>query len=237
ALGIHARVDDYAQSAVVTTLQPEYPHDAVAYERFTPDGPIAVLPRSEHACAAVWTLPTAQAEAACEATQADFIARLQSVFGHRLGRLRLVGPRGAFPLQRVLADTAAGERAVLIGNAGHALHPAAAQGFNLAIRDALVLAAMLRAHATRADFDPGAADVLAAWAEARRPDQHRVANFTDAIVRVFSNRIPGLAGARAAGMVALSLLPAIKHDMARRSMGLAVAPEFKSAPGSRNGQA
>jgi len=237
ALGIHARVDDYEQSAVVTTLRTEYPHNATAYERFTPDGPVAVLPRTAASCAAVWTLPTAQAEWACAAPQAEFMDRLQSVFGYRLGRLQLAGPRGTFPLQRVLAETAAGERTVLIGNAGHALHPAAAQGFNLAIRDALVLAALLREHVQSPGFDPGDADLLASWAEARRPDQHRVANFTDAIVRVFSNRIPGLAGARATGMVALALLPAVKHDMARRSMGLAVAPEFKSAPGSRNGQA
>src|SRR5699024_3687749 len=147
------------------------------------------------------------------------------------GRLQLAGPRGAFPLKRVLADSAAGQRAVLIGNAGHALHPAAAQGFNLAIRDALVLAAMLREQGSAPDFDPGSADLLAAWAESRRPDQHRVANFTDAIVRVFSNRIPALGGARAAGLVGLSLLPAIRHDMARRSMGLAVAPAL--APESK----
>lgn len=232
ALGIRARVDDYEQSAVVTTLQTEYPHKATAYERFTPDGPVAMLPRSKESCAAVWTLPTARAEAACDASESDFIDQLQSVFGYRLGRLQLAGPRGAFALYRVLADTAVGERTVLIGNAGHALHPAAAQGFNLAIRDALVLAAMLREHADQPAFDPGAADVLVTWAEARHPDQYRVANFTDAIVRVFSNRIPALAGARAAGLVALSLLPAIKHDMARRSMGLAVAPEFNSAQGN-----
>ena len=116
-------------------------------------------------------------------------------------------------------------RALLIGNAGHALHPAAAQGFNLAIRDALVFAAMLRERrAADPDFDPGDADLLAAWAEARRPDQHRVANFTDAIVRVFSNRVPGLGAARAAGLFGLSLAPGLRDDMARRSMGLALVP-------------
>ncbi len=226
ALGIGARVDDYDQKAVVTILASEYPHEGTAYERFTPDGPVALLPRTRDTCAAVWTLPTEAAEAACAAHEADFIARLQAAFGHRLGWLELAGPRGAYPLKRVLAERAAGRRAVLIGNAGHALHPAAAQGFNLAMRDALVLASMLRERGAHPDFDPGDADLLAAWADARLPDQHRVANFTDAIVRVFSNRLPALGGARAAGLVGLSLLPGIKHDMARRSMGLAVAPSL-----------
>ncbi|HLQ85064.1 MAG TPA: 2-octaprenyl-6-methoxyphenyl hydroxylase [Salinisphaeraceae bacterium] len=226
ALGIGARIDDYAQSALVTTLRTEYAHDNVAYERFTPDGPVAILPRSHDSCAAVWTLPTAQAEAVCAASENEFNRRLQQAFGHRLGRLQLAGPRGTFPLQRVLAHTAAGKRALLMGNAGHALHPAAAQGFNLSIRDALVLAAMLRVRVAHKGFDPGAPELLAAWAQARRPDQHRVANFTDAIVRLFSNRIPGLNVARAAGLVGLSLLPALRDDMARRSMGMAIVPQF-----------
>lgn len=222
ALGINARVDDYGQTAVVATLHTEYPHDACAYERFTPDGPVAILPRTADSSALVWSLERTQAEAACEADEAAFNAKLQDAFGQRLGRLQLAGPRGAFALRRVLAERAAAERAILIGNAGHFLHPAAAQGFNLTVRDALLLAAMLRERLDSPDFDPGNADLLAAWAEARRPDQHRVANFTDRIVRLFSNRLPGLAGARAAGLVGLSLLPAIRHDMARRSMGFAV---------------
>lgn len=222
ALGIGARIDDYAQTAVVATLHTEYPHDACAYERFTPDGPIAILPRTADSSALVWSLERDQAVAACEADATAFTNKLQDAFGQRLGRLQLAGPRGAFPLRRVLAERAVAERAILIGNAGHFLHPAAAQGFNLTVRDALLLAALLRERLADADFDPGDADMLAAWADARRPDQHRVANFTDRIVRLFSNRVPGLAAGRAAGLVGLSLLPAIRHDMARRSMGFAV---------------
>lgn len=225
ALGVGARTDDYHQRAIITIVEPERVHDGCAFERFTPDGPVALLPRTRSTCAAVWTLPSARAEQLCAAGEDVFIDALQAAFGQRLGALALQGPRGSYPLARVLCDRAAVDRAVLIGNAGHSLHPAAAQGFNLAIRDALVLAAMLRERlAVNPDFDPGDADLLAAWAEARQPDQHRVANFTDAIVRVFSNRIPGLDHARGAGLFGLSLLPAVRDDMARRSMGLAVAP-------------
>ncbi|MBO9471425.1 2-octaprenyl-6-methoxyphenyl hydroxylase [Endozoicomonas sp. G2_2] len=230
ALGIGARTDDYHQRAIITIVEPERAHGGCAYERFTPDGPIALLPRTRASCAAVWTLPSECAEQLCAASDDDFIAEMQAVFGERLGALALAGPRGSYPLARVLCERAAVERAVLIGNAGHALHPAAAQGFNLAIRDALVLAAMLRERlATDSEFDPGSADLLNGWAEARRPDQHRVANFTDAIVRLFSNRIPGLDHARGAGLFGLSLLPALRDDMARRSMGLAVAPAGPSS--------
>ncbi|GAB3670389.1 2-octaprenyl-6-methoxyphenyl hydroxylase [Salinisphaera aquimarina] len=233
ALGIGARVDDYHQRALITIVRPERPHDGCAFERFTPDGPVAVLPRSRDSCAVVWTLPTEAAERMCAIDDDAFTAALQEAFGQRLGQLTLDGPRGSYPLARVLCDRAVSTRAALIGNAGHSLHPAAAQGFNLAIRDALVLAAMLRERLDAdPDLDPGNADLLAAWAEARAPDQHRVANFTDAIVRVFSNRLPGLGGARAAGLVGLSLLPAIRHDMARRSMGMAVAPGIDSGVSS-----
>lgn len=225
ALGIGARVDDYHQRALITVLRAERPHDGCAFERFTPDGPVAILPRTRETCAAVWTLPSADAERLCEVDEAEFVTALQAAFGQRLGALSLDGPRGSYPLARVLCDRAISRRAALIGNAGHSLHPAAAQGFNLAIRDALVFAAMLaERRGEQPDYDPGDSDLLSAWAEARRPDQQRVANFTDAIVRVFSNHVPGLGHARGAGLAALSLLPAVREDMARRSMGLAVAP-------------
>ena len=102
------------------------------------------------------------------------------------------------------------------------------QDFNLSIRDALGLADIVREHqALRGSaFDPGDADMLAAWAEARRPDQHRVANFTDGIVRLFSSRLPGLGHARGAGLFGLSLAPGVRADMARRSMGLALLDEL-----------
>jgi 2-octaprenyl-6-methoxyphenol hydroxylase len=230
ALGIGAQIDDYHQSAVITIIEPERAHDGCAYERFNADGPVALLPRTADSCACVWTVPTDMARDLCATDDTDFITRLQNVFGERLGRLSLAGPRGSYPLARVLCDKAASTRAALIGNAGHSLHPAAAQGFNLAIRDALGLAATLREHQALKGhgFDPGDADMLAGWAEGRRPDQHRVANFTDAIVRVFSNRVPGLGHVRSMGLFGLSLAPGIRHDMARRSMGLALVEDASS---------
>lgn len=224
ALGIGATVDDYGQSAIITKARTERALAGCAYERFTPEGPVALLPFVHDTAAVVWTVPTDEARRLLGLGDEDFTAELQAQFGNRLGRLELAGPRGAYPLARVLCDRAWSHRAALIGNAGHALHPAAAQGFNLAIRDALGLAASLREHQQLdgAAFDPGHADHLAAWAESRRPDQHRVANFTDRIVRLFSNRVPGLGHARGAGLFGLSLAPGVRGGMARRSMGLAL---------------
>ncbi|KEZ77556.1 2-octaprenyl-6-methoxyphenyl hydroxylase [Salinisphaera hydrothermalis] len=224
ALGIGATVDDYGQSAIITKARSERPLAGCAYERFTPDGPVAILPFLHDTAAVVWTVPTDEARRLLELDDDAFTAELQARFGDRLGQLELAGPRGAYPLARVLCDRAWSHRAALIGNAGHALHPAAAQGFNLAIRDALGLADNLREHQRLAGdaFDPGDADRLAAWAESRRPDQHRVANFTDRIVRLFSNRVPGLGHARGAGLFGLSLAPGVRGGMARRSMGLAL---------------
>lgn len=227
ALGIGAVADDYQQSAIVTQVRTERALAGCAYERFTPDGPVALLPCVHDTAAVVWTVPREQALRLQTLDDAAFAPELQARFGQRLGQLTLAGPRGVYPLARVLCQRAVAQRAALIGNAGHALHPAAAQGFNLAIRDALALAANLREQ-QRLDgdaFDPGAADRLAAWAESRRPDQHRVANFTDRIVRLFSSRLPGLGHARGAGLFGLSLAPGVRDGMARRSMGLALVDE------------
>lgn len=222
ALGVTAEVHDYGQAAVVTTVTPAYGHADTAYERFLSGGPLAILPRTADTCAVVWTLPVAEAERVRALDDAAFTQELQAAFGHRLGALQAPGERLGYPLKRVVAARAATERAVLVGNAGHNLHPAAAQGFNLAMRDVTVLARELRA-AAAAGADPGGADVLDVWHSARAADQRRVSDFTDRIVRLFSNRVPGLGAMRSAGLVGLELLPTLKHEMARRSMGLAQA--------------
>lgn len=217
ALGIGAQVDDYDQQAIITTVSPGRLHDDTAYERFLPTGPLAVLPRTQASCVVVWTLPTEQAQKHLALSCSDFLEVLQGAFGYRLGELTDVGERYAYPLKRVVCSRAATRRAVLVGNAGHHLHPAAAQGFNLALRDVALLAQTLRGLA-----DPGDPDQLRTWREARQPDQLRVTNFTDRIVRLFSNRVPGLSVTRGLGLAGLDLMPQIKHGMARRSMGLAM---------------
>lgn len=221
ALGISAQVYDYEQKAIVTTVSPERPHNGTAFERFCPGGPIAVLPRGGGYCAVVWTQPASRADALCELPASEFLPLLQDQFGFRLGQFSDVGERFSYPLLRLVCTNPTAPRALLVGNAGHNLHPAAAQGFNLAMRDIIVLAQLL-AEAVETGADPGNPELTRRWHEARRADQRRVADFTDRIVRLFSNPLPLLGVARSLGLLGLELLPDIKHDMARRSMGFAV---------------
>jgi 2-octaprenyl-6-methoxyphenol hydroxylase len=210
-----AVVRDYGQHAVLCTATMREPHRHVAWERFTPDGPLALLPygRSDgNECAVVFTCQAAEAAQLAALETAAFLARLQAQFGTRLG-FAAIGPRAAFALGLRYRHHAVGERQVWIGNAAQTLHPVAGQGFNLALRDIWELARTL------ADApDPGDAALLGRYARARRLDRRGAIAFTDGLVRIFSNDLPPLAHARGAGLLALDLLPPLRSFVARRMM-------------------
>jgi len=217
-IGVHER--DYGQTAIIANVSPARDHGGVAYERFTDEGPIALLPMSEGRCALVWTRPTEQVDATLTLSDADFLAALQQRFGHRLGRLHKVGRRGAYPLKLVRAERDTAARLVLVGNASHTLHPVAGQGFNLALRDVAVLADLL-ADAARTQDDPGASALLDAYSAWRRADLDAVQTYTDGLVRLFTNPWPPLAHLRGAALAALDVCDPLRHRLARQSMGLA----------------
>ncbi|MBA1148433.1 2-octaprenyl-6-methoxyphenyl hydroxylase [Ectothiorhodospiraceae bacterium WFHF3C12] len=219
-LGLEARWRGYGQCAVIANLVPEHDHRGVAYERFTPDGPLAVLPATDGRCALVWTLPESRVEDALSLNDDAFLAALQERFGHRLGRLLKVSERHAYPLGWMRASRVTAERSVLIGNAAHTLHPVAGQGFNLAMRDVAVLAEQLHG-AALAGGDIGDARVLEAYADLRRQDYRLVMGFTHGLVTLFSNDLPLLAPMRNAGLVAMDLLPGVKRRFMRTAMGRA----------------
>ncbi len=215
AQGVAATIDDYRQTAIVTAVRVQRPHRGWAYERFTPDGPIALLPKPDDACSLVWTLPTARAEILMTMEDTGFLAAAQDCFGERLGRFMALGARTAWPLSRVLSDTLTAPRTLFVGNAAQSLHPVAAQGFNLGLRDVDALARIFGSAAG----DPGRPELLSAYVSARAPDRARTAGFTDQLVRLFSNRIPGLAGARHWGLLALDLLPPLKQPVMWQNLG------------------
>ena len=215
-LDIGAQERDYGQSAVLSTVVPARDHRGVAYERFTPEGPVALLPRPQGQCAVVWTVPHARAEEVLALSDDEFLSQLQSAFGRRLGRFEKLGRRSAYPLTRVLSDELTAERVVFAGNAAQTLHPVAAQGFNLGLRDVATLAAQIQP-----GQDPGTSEALAIYADSRRADRHRVAGFTDHLVRLFSNRIPALSQLRHVGLLGLDLVPAVKQQVMRQNLGLA----------------
>ena len=215
SLPAHLRQDkDYGQSAVVCTVSTQRPHGGRAYERFTPEGPIALLPLGED-YALVWTTPSAQVEQRLGLPDADFLAQLQVAFGDRQGRFTRAGPRAAFPLKLTLAAAAASPRILRIGNAAHVLHPVAGQGFNLGVRDAWHLAqAILDSPRERL----GEAALSSAYAAERRVDVLGGSLMTDILVEAFSNDRPLLGHARGAALALLDLVPPLKNLFARKMM-------------------
>lgn len=212
--GESAVVRDYGQSAVicsVTTDAPPASAHGVAYERFTPQGPLALLPFGQE-MAVVYTCQHDDAAELGTASDTEFLRRLQEHFGHRL-RFTAATPRVVLPLGLRYRKTAVGERCVWLGNAAQTLHPVAGQGFNLALRDIWELSRRLAGA-----FDPGAAEVLFGYAAARRLDRRGVITFTDALVRIFSNDDPVLRTLRGAGLLALDQLPPLRGFVARRMM-------------------
>ena len=209
----------YHQSALVANVTPGRPHGDTAYERFTAQGPLALLPMPGDRCGLVWTLADENLDQHLALDDDSFLARLQAAFGWRLGRFQKVGRRAGYPLQQLLVPETVKPRVAVIGNAAHTLHPVAGQGFNLGIRDLAVLAeVVLDAH--RAGQDPGSEAVLDRYRQWRQQDQQRVARLTDGLVRLFSNRWPPLRLGRNLGLLGLELCPPARHRIARTAMGL-----------------
>lgn len=211
-VGATIRSRDYAQQAVVGAVETSRPHGARAFERFTPQGPVALLP-FETRYALIWTAtPEATADLVA-LSDARFLAMLQAHFGDRAGRFVAVGARARFPLSLRYAVDPVLPRTVLLGNAAQALHPIAGQGLNLGLRDAWDLAEALR---TRTASDPGATSVLSGYRDARRLDRLGGIAVTDSLVRIFSNDAAPLRMLRGGALAMLDVLPAAKRAFARR---------------------
>ena len=219
-LGVGAQSRDYAQSAIVTAVRCSRPHLGCAYERFTPDGPIALLPKlwaqEDRLCSLIWTTPASMVESRLRCDDDAFMRAAQATFGERLGRFVELGARQAHPLQRVLSSSVVAARTVFVGNAAQSLHPVAAQGFNLGLRDAATLAELLIDAGAQ---DPGDPALLQQYARQREADRSRMAGFTDGVVRLFSNRVPGLRALRHLGLLALDLLPAVREPVLWQNLG------------------
>ncbi len=216
--GIEVEARDYGQTAVIANVSTQNPHRGVAYERFTEEGPLAMLPMTGGRCSLVWTRRPERAESVLSLDDPSFLAALQSAFGRRLGRLTRVGSRHAYPLSLVVARRLTAERIALIGNAAHSLHPVAGQGFNLGLRDVAILAEGIAA-VVRRNGDPGSPEGLDDYARRRWNDLERAVRTTDGLISLFANDHPLLVGARNVGLVAMDLIPCLRERFVRRMMG------------------
>jgi 2-octaprenyl-6-methoxyphenol hydroxylase len=216
ALGLGATVDDYQQVAVVTSVRTDKPNDGIAYERFTAQGPMALLPLAGAAWRTlVWAAKPEVAQTLMALDDAGFVSAWQEAFGWRAGRAIAVGRRVAYPLALTRAQVSVAPRVALLGNASQALHPVAGQGFNLGLRDAAELAELLY----QVSDDVGAPTLLERFAQGRVDDREGVVRFTDTLVRLFSDQRPGIAAARNTALLLFDLLPPAKRAMSRVSLG------------------
>ncbi|MCQ9379765.1 FAD-dependent monooxygenase [Methyloversatilis sp. XJ19-49] len=211
---------DYDQHAVIALVTPTRPHDHVAYERFTPQGPVALLPCGRD-YALVYTCASGDAQTLITESDAAFAARVSDALGGRV-EVTAVGPRSAWPLTlRMRRDIVSG-RQVWLGNAAQTLHPVAGQGLNLGLRDVAQLSACLLPALARHSDDPAVA--LQAYARLRRADRIATGRFTDGLVRIFGfgSTHPGLGAlaghARGAALALLDACPPARQFIGRRMM-------------------
>ena len=215
--GIDATIEDYEQVAIVVNAATERPNTGEAFERFTPSGPLAVLPTAGGGYTVVWAVRPQRAAELMALDETKFAAELMSAFGWRAGRWTRIGKRNTYPLTLSRAAETVAGRVVLIGNAAQALHPVAGQGFNLGLRDAATLAEMLASAAASPDF----AELLGRFAAWRAEDRQGVTRFTDGLVKLFGSDLPGLGLVRNFGLLLFDLSPAAKRALSRVSWGFA----------------
>jgi 2-octaprenyl-6-methoxyphenol hydroxylase len=208
------KVTDYSQCALTARVRTQAAHAGTAYERFTVNGPLALLPYGEE-MALVWTLQPARAELLLAADETDFLAALGEAFGGRLGAFRVVQGRDMYPLALRRASGALPSNCVAIGNAAQTLHPVAGQGFNLGLRDAWELAQLLGEVGLE---HIGAQQTLQRFQARRRLDRGTTIGVTHALVKVFSNDYFAVDTLRGVGMTLLGSLPPLQTRLARRMM-------------------
>lgn len=212
AAGIGTRAYDYGQTLFVCSLQAERASDGTAYERFSAQGPVALLPMAEGRYGSICAVDRDEADAVAALSDAAYVDYLQSRFGWRAGRLIAAGARTRYPLLRVLAERLHAGPLLLMGNAAQTIHPIGAQGFNLGLRDALSLVQVLREGGIDADLGRR-------YADSRREDRERTLAFSDGLARLTAN--PGLPMhlLRSLGLSLLGAAPGLASGLVSGAMG------------------
>ncbi|NJL82501.1 MAG: FAD-dependent hydroxylase [Chloroflexaceae bacterium] len=217
--GIATRGWKYWQSCVTFTIQHQSPRNDTAFERFSPAGPMGVLPLPGNRCQIVWTAPHAEAQALQSLDPAAFIAKLEQHLGGLLDGIQLASDRLVFPVQLLQCDRYIAPRLALIGDAAHCCHPVGGQGLNLGLRDAAALAQVLQ-EAYGQQEDLGEERVLRRYERWRKPENLVILALTDLLNRFFSNRWLPAVVARRCGLEVLRYLPPFKRLLLEWMTGL-----------------
>ena len=221
--GLPVQRSPYHQSAIVSAIVHEHPHQRVALEHFLPAGPFAQLPMApgengENLSAIVWTETSAAAPAFMALDDAGFGAEIARRLGPHLGWVRPAGRRWMYPLSAMYVHRVVAQRLAVVGDAAHGIHPIAGQGLNLGLRDAIALADLLiAAHARGEDF--GSDALLARYQRARRVDVLSMLAATDALDRLFSTDNALVRLARGLGIAAVHRMPRLKRAFMLQAMG------------------
>lgn len=220
SLGIGTDRHDYEQHALIANIETAREHHGWALERFTEEGAMALLPLRERRMALIWTRPPDIIEATLAMSDYDFLETLQSRLGTRPGRFQRVGTRHVYPLSMSRAREQSRPHLAVLGNAAHAIHPVAGQGFNLALRGVMDLSAAIEA-ALEAGRTPGEAMTMADFEQRRQSDRDLIMQASDTLVRLFELELPGISRARGAALGLFNLATPLKRALIRRAMGMA----------------
>jgi len=205
--GLERDTKEYGHDALITKVSAELPHHNIAYERFTPNGPMALLPNGARDFSLVWTGEQSRIAPLLELSDADFLAQFHAEFGDRVGRFLSVEKRMTFPLKLSRLKSTDTPHLVVVGNAAQTMHPVAGQGFNVGLRDAEELAR----HIGNTPGKLGGSDMLAAYRSSRETDTKHGLLFTDFLVNIFSNDILGVSALRSAGIGMFDLVKPVKR--------------------------
>ena len=206
-VGITKETKEYGHNALVSKVTAELPHNNIAYERFAPQGPMALLPNGEAGFSLVWTGERASINKLLQLDDATFLSQLHTAFGDRVGQFLSIEKRMSFPLKLSTLKPSTAPHLAVIGNAAQTMHPVAGQGFNVGMRDAWMLADLIVNNIENV----GDAVMLAQYTQARQRDTRGGILFTDLLVNVFSNDVIGLGAIRGAGLGLLELMKPAKN--------------------------
>ncbi|MBV1911538.1 MAG: 2-octaprenyl-6-methoxyphenyl hydroxylase [Kangiellaceae bacterium] len=228
--GIESNRSDYNQYAVITNISTDLAHQNRAFERFTPNGPLALLPLTRNRLSLVWCQNKDNIDHIMQYDERQFIEQLQAAFGYRLGRINKVGQRFQYPLALQVAEKPYSKRLLLLGNSAHTLHPIAGQGFNIGLRDVAALCEHIEGTSmdnSRSKFDSGDSsnllgsdEFLTNYVNSRKDDWRKTILATDSLVRIFSSDFLPLIFARDKALNLFDKIPLLKAQLANSAMGL-----------------